>query len=223
MSRVRGQRGVVFDLDGTLVDSMSLVLEGLATAVAPYRPRPSSEEVMATLGGPSDACVRRLLGSRKHCAAALAAYLDFLRRHEDRIRPFRGARRLLADLSGAEVRLGIWTGRERTSTLVRLEALALRGSFDVLVCGDDLPTHKPDPAGLLKIIRRWRLPREAVVFVGDSDQDLAGGVAAGVAVVTISHGRRIAPALAAQAFAVAATPAAAYTWVRKLVLAGQWD
>jgi len=223
MSRARGYRGVVFDLDGTLVDSMSIVVAGLTAAVAPYRPRPSPEEVMAELGGPSDACVRRLLGSRKHLAAALAAYLDFLRRHEERIRPFRGARRLLADLSRASVPLGIWTGRERASTLVRLEALALGGCFDVLVCGDDLRSHKPDPAGMRRILRRWRLPPTAVVFVGDSDQDLAGGVAAGVAVVTISHGRRIAPALVRQAFAVEATPAGAYAWVRKLVLAGRGD
>lgn len=218
MSRAPRHRGVVFDFDGTLVDSMSFVLDGLATAVAAYRPRPSRQEVMAALGGPSEACVRRLLGSRKHQAAALAAYLGYLERHEAGIRPFRGARRLLADLAAAAIPLGIWTGRERAATLVRLRAVAWNGCFDVLICGDDLPSHKPDPAGLLRIIRRWRLKPAEVVFVGDSDQDLAGGVAAGAAMVAIQNGRSIAPALAGRATAVVATPAEAYRRVRELVL-----
>ncbi len=220
MKGARRYRGVVFDLDGTLVDSMELVLEGLASAVEPYRPRPRRAEMMAVLGGPSAACVRRLLGSRRHLTAALAAYLGYLDRQEHRIRPFRGACRLLADLGAASVRLGIWTGRERLSTLRHLRALDLEREFDALVCGDDLKSHKPDPAGLRRIIRRWRMEPADVLYVGDSDQDLAGGVAADVAVVAIQHGRRIAPGLARQAFAVVATPAAAYACVRKRVLAG---
>ncbi len=221
MNGAQGHRGVVFDLDGTLVDSMSIVVDGLTAAVSVYRPRPSREEVMAALGGPSEACVRRLLGSRRHLAAALAAYLGFLDSHEDRIRPFRGARRLLADLSAAGIPLGIWTGRERVSTLVRLRALAWVERFDVVVCGDDLRSHKPDPAGLLRIVRRWRLQPEEVIFVGDSDQDLAGGVAAGVAMVAIRNGRRIAPDLARKADAVTATAAGAFARVRELVRAGR--
>ncbi len=221
MSRSPRHRGVVFDFDGTLVDSMSFVYDGLAAAVSAYRPRPSRQEVMAALGGPSDACVRRLLRSPEHQAAALAAYLGYLARHEDGIRPFRGARRLLADLTAAAIPLGIWTGRERAATLVLLRAVGWDRCFDVLVCGDDLPSHKPDPAGLLGITRRWRLKPAEVVFVGDSDQDLAGGVAAGAAMVAIGNGRSLAPDLAGRTTAVVATPAEAYRRVRELVLPDQ--
>ena len=83
--------GVVFDLDGTLLDSMPLVLKGLARVVAPYRPRPDAREVMANLGGPSEACVRRLLGGETHVAEALAAYLKFLAEHEDTTRLLPGS------------------------------------------------------------------------------------------------------------------------------------
>jgi len=223
MSAARRPRGVVFDLDGTLVDSMPIVVAGLTAAVAPYRRRPSPAAVLAALGGPSDACVRRLLGSRRHLPAALAAYLGYLDRHEGRIRPFRGAPRLLADLRAAGIPRGIWTGRERRSTLARLRALAWESEFDALVCGDDLRSHKPDPAGLLRIVRRWRCRPAEVVFVGDSDQDLAGGVAAGATVIAISNGRRLAAGLARRAAAVVATPAEAYARVRALVLAGAVD
>jgi HAD superfamily hydrolase (TIGR01549 family) len=214
-------RGVVFDLDGTLLDSMPFVFHGLATAVSPYRPRPTTEEVMGSLGGPSDACLRRLLGGRKHLAEALTMYLGYLRENEGRLRPFRGARRLLNDLQAASVRLGIWTGRERDSSVARLRALSWQRCFAPIVCGDDLPSHKPDPEGLLKILRSWRLtPREAL-FVGDSDQDLEGGRAAGVPMVAIGHGRRIGAGLLRHPLAVAPNPPAAYALVRELVLPGQ--
>ena len=214
-------RGVVFDLDGTLIDSMPFVIDGLATAVSPYRQRPSPEEVMRKLGGPSDACLRRLLGGRSHLAGALAMYLGFLRQNADRMRPFRGARSLVKHLQAAPVRLGIWTGRERDSTVARLRALSWERCFAPIVCGDDLPSHKPDPEGLLGILHSWRLEPGEVLFVGDSDQDLEGGRAAGVPMVAIEHGRRIPASLLRHPVTVAAHPAAAYALVRKLVLAGR--
>ena len=216
--RSSNYRGVVFDLDGTLLDSMLLVLEGMAMVVEPFRPRPDRTEVMDSLGGPSAACLRRLLGGRAHLAAALAAYTRFFAEHDKSARLFRGARRLVRELHSAGIPLGIWTGRERSMTLVRLHALALMDCFDVLICGDDLDSHKPDPEGLLRIVRRWGLPPAEVLFVGDSDQDFAGARAAGVPLVAIHHARMIAPGLLQHPIAVVATPPEAFAWIRTAVL-----
>ena len=211
-------RGVVFDFDGTLLDSMPLVLEGMADVVSAYRPRPDRGEVMASLGGPSEACLRRLLGGEKHVAAALARYVAFFTEHDELSRLFRGARPLLDALRRRGVHLGLWTGRERSLTSARLRGLRLEGHFEALVCGDDLASHKPDPAGLLHIVDAWGCRRGEVLFVGDSDQDFEGGTAAGVPLVAIRHDRMVSPALLAGAVAVVATPAAAYARVRRAVL-----
>jgi HAD superfamily hydrolase (TIGR01549 family) len=211
-------RGVVFDLDGTLLDSMPFVLEGLARAVAPYRPRPNVQEVMDRLGGPSDACIRRLLGGEAHVPEALAAYLQFLAEHEDQARLFPGATALLGDLRGAGVKLGLWTGRERGATEARLRAVALTGVFAPMVCGDDLTSHKPDPEGLRLIAAQWGLAPDAMLFVGDSDQDLEGARAAAVPMVAIQHDRPLPPALRDYPVAAVATPAEAYARVRAAAL-----
>jgi HAD superfamily hydrolase (TIGR01509 family) len=211
-------RGVVFDLDGTLLDSMHLVLEGMAMVVEPFRPRPDRTEVMGSLGGPSAACLLRLLGGRAHLAVALAAYTRFFAEHDESTRLFRGARRLVRELHSAEIPLAIWTGRERSMTEVRLRSLALMDCFDVLICGDDLNSHKPDPEGLLRIVRRWGLRPAEVLFMGDSDQDLAGARAAGVPMVAIHHERTIAPGLLKHPIVVAATPPEAFAWIRTAVL-----
>ncbi|MDD2764907.1 MAG: HAD-IA family hydrolase [Opitutaceae bacterium] len=221
MSGASRYAGVVFDLDGTLIDSMPQVLEGLASAVGRYRPRPALEEIMGILGGPSEACVRRLLAGGPHVAAALAAYLRFLRSHEHLLRPFRGALPLLRDLHAARVRLGLWTGRERASTVARLQALSVDRYFDQIVCGDDLPSHKPEPSGLLQILRAWKLAPDQVLFVGDSDQDVQGGREAGMPMVAIAHHRVLAPGLREYPRAIAATPTAAFTRVRAEVLRGR--
>jgi phosphoglycolate phosphatase/pyrophosphatase PpaX len=179
------------------------------------------EEVMSGLGGPSDACIRRLLGGPRHVAAALAAYLKYLRLNDHVVRPFRGARTLFKQLRAASIPVGLWTGRERGSALERLRALSWERCFDPVVCGDDLSSHKPHPEGLLNIVRSWRLAPSQVILVGDSDQDLEGGCAAGVPTVLIDHGRQIAPELLKHPLAAVPTPTAAYALVRKLVLAGR--
>ena len=59
---VSKKRAAVFDLDGTLIDSMPFVVETFIYAVEPFRSRPSTEEVLSNLGGPLDTCLRNLLG-----------------------------------------------------------------------------------------------------------------------------------------------------------------
>lgn len=211
-------RGIVFDLDGTLVDTMGSVLDGLAAAVEPFRPRPDRTEVLGSLGGPSDECLRRLLGGSKHLAAALKTYRRYQAEAERSLRLFRGARILLRDLRAAGLPLGLWTGRERHMTEARLRALELMPQFDAIVCGDDLRSHKPDPEGLLSIVRSWNLHPDRVLFVGDSDQDFAAARAAGVPLVAIHAHGAIPAAPRPHPVVVVATPAAAYAWVRRALL-----
>ena len=202
----------IFDLDGTLVDSMPFVVEAFIHAVEPFRERPTEAEVLEKLGGPLEVCLRNLLGpgGAGSLAAAHRRLLEYEHGQEEKLRPFAGARDLLETLQGRGVKLGVWTGRDRWSAVRILGIQKLTGFFGAVVCGDDLPSHKPDPSGLFRAIELLGSAAQAAVFMGDADVDVLGGHAAKVHTILVHHGR-VAPAhIHSRATEVYAEPGEAY-------------
>jgi pyrophosphatase PpaX len=214
------KRAAVFDLDGTLVDSMPLVVAMFSHAVEPFRPRPTSAEIMALLGGPPETCIRRLLGpaAASSLSAACLRMLDYERDHFQDVVLFEGSRELLEKLRASGIRLAVWTGRDRHSTTAILEAHGLHSLFDAMVCGDDLDSHKPDPAGLIRSIEILGVNTEEALFLGDGDFDVEGGHAAGVSTILIHHGRTVPSAVTGRALEVFAGTAEAYAAVARRLL-----
>jgi HAD superfamily hydrolase (TIGR01509 family) len=209
------KRAAIFDLDGTLVDSMPLVFAMFSYAVEPFRPRPTSAEVMDSLGGPPETCIRRLLGASAapSLPEANARMLAYEQEHFEDVVPFEGSRELLEALHGSGIQLAVWTGRDRHSTTSILRAHGLEPLFGALVCGDDLDSHKPDPAGLLQVLETLGVRPEDTLFLGDTEFDVEGGYGAGVPTIMIHHGRAVASKVAARALAVFEGPADAYAAV----------
>ncbi|MCX6950909.1 MAG: HAD family hydrolase [Verrucomicrobia bacterium] len=213
MSRPSPTAAVVFDLDGTLVDSLPLVLSAITHAVEPFGPGRPTMEIFARLGGPPERFMPGLLRDPRDAPAALARMEQFHRENHHLIRPFDGAGDLLEQLRTQDVSLAIWTGRDRGTTEWLLGHHGLTRFFDTVVCGDDLPTHKPDPAGLREILARLAVPAAETVFVGDADVDVLGGAACGVDTVLIRHGRETHPEIAAKAWRAVGSPREAYNIV----------
>jgi len=210
MKRAAPTTAVVFDLDGTLVDSLPLVLSAIAYAIEPFGPVRPTMEIFARLGGPPERFMPGLIDDPRNVAAALERMETYHHANHHLISPFDDATVMLEHLRARKIACAIWTGRDRESTNWLLAHHNLLHHFDTVVCGDDLPTHKPDPAGLLAILRRLSVPSGQAVFVGDADVDVLGGAACDVDTLLICHGRQIDREVSAKAWHSVASPHDAY-------------
>ena len=210
MSRPVRLRAVVFDLDGTLLDSLPLVLRAITHALEPFGGRPTMD-IFAHLGGPPERFLGPLLDDVKNLPVALQRLESFHRENAHLIQPYDGVSSTLESLRKAGVRLGLWTGRDRVSTDWLLKNHALEGYFNTIVCGDDLPSHKPDPAGLRAIIHRLAVREEETLFVGDADVDVLGGVGCGVDTLLIRHSRSIELHITGKTWRTVASPNEAFS------------
>lgn len=206
-------RAVVFDLDGTLIDSMPMVLQAYAHALAPFFPDLSEEQLRARLGGPPDRMFAEMLaGDDVQCA--LTRLRDYSVANWKMMQPFAGMHAILDDLKTVHA-VALWTGRDRKSTEWLLQEHGMSGKFKLWVCGDDLGSHKPDPEGLTEVLRRLSASREETIFVGDADVDVLGGSAIQVRTILITHGRPIDAAVKALAWRIVETPDQAYAVLRQ--------
>ncbi|MBL9209583.1 MAG: HAD family hydrolase [Opitutaceae bacterium] len=207
---------VVFDLDGTLLDSLPLVLAAISHAVEPFGERPTME-IFARLGGPPERFLLPMVAHADNLPVALARLESFHRDNAHLIQPYAGVRELLETVQIAGVRTAIWTGRDRRSAERLLHSHRLAAYFTTVVCGDDLSSHKPDPAGLREILRRVEVSAERALFVGDADVDVLGGSECGVDTLLIRHARQVEKHIAARSWRTVVSPADAFDVVLQRV------
>jgi HAD superfamily hydrolase (TIGR01549 family) len=207
-------RGVIFDLDGTLLNSMPLVFQAYAHAVSPFVEALSDDEWRVHMGGPPERILERVLGQPSQVGEALIRLNDYGSVHWRRIQAFEGMKALLDDCSLAGVPVGVWTGRERESTEVLLDEHGIRERLTACICGDDFASHKPDPAGLSAALRALEIEPAAALFIGDADVDVLAGAALGVRTVLITHGLRLDSEVQSRAWRVVDRPMEAYRLLR---------
>jgi HAD superfamily hydrolase (TIGR01509 family) len=216
MSRTARPRAVVFDLDGTLLDSLPLVLRAIAHALEPFG-SPPTMDIFANLGGPPARFLGPLLNDLENLPEALIRLDTFHRENAHLIQPYEGVSTVLDTLRALEVQIALWTGRDRASADWLLKTHRLGGFFATVVCGDDLPSHKPDPAGLREILRRLQVKPEETLLVGDADVDVLGGMGCGVDTLLIRHNRDIELHIAAKSWRTVASPNEAFSLVLSCV------
>lgn len=175
-------RTVLLDLDGTLVDSVELILASYRHTLRAHRGEaPPDEAWLETLGTPLRAQLRDFARDDEEARAMMETYLAHNRRmHDEMIRVFPGAREMVASLLDAGFRLGIVTSKRRDNTLSGLEACGYPlGWFGSVVTATDLEEHKPHPAPVLRALEELEEEAGRALFVGDSIHDLRAGRAAG--------------------------------------------
>jgi 2-phosphoglycolate phosphatase len=183
--------GVVFDLDGTLIDSRLDIASSANHALGAHGfPTLSLEEISRYVGDGARwllARAARLEHGAPELDALLATFITYYGEHPtDHTELLPGAREVLARL--AHLPLALCTNKPRAITDRVLENLRLSSTFQVVIGGGDLPKNKPDPLPLLHIADRLGLSATKLVMVGDGAQDIGCAKAAGARAVGVEGG-----------------------------------
>lgn len=187
MSDLSALRTILFDLDGTLVDSADLILESWRhTMRVHFGEVPDDKVWLQTLGQPLRAQFKVFVDTAEEVQAMIDTYVEHnLEVHEQLIRSFPDVAETLVALRDRGVRLGVVTSKAKRGTSKSLAACSLdEGLFDVIVTSDEPIPHKPDPAPVLLALERLGAPASTAAYVGDSVWDLRAGH--GAAVTTIA-------------------------------------
>jgi HAD superfamily hydrolase (TIGR01549 family) len=179
--RLAPPAAVLFDLDGTLIDTYRLYLECYRRALEPHLGHAPSDEEIAARRPSSE---RRFLTGWLGEEAGAACHADMRRHYRDLYAAmtegvYEGVPEMLAGLRSAGLRLGIVTGKGREAWDITRAATEL-GGFDVVITDDDVHAAKPDPGGLLAAARALGIAPAQAVYVGDSVVDMKAGRAAGM-------------------------------------------
>ncbi|HSV29895.1 MAG TPA: phosphoglycolate phosphatase [Candidatus Omnitrophota bacterium] len=186
-------RAVVFDLDGTLIDSAPDVAHALNRLLAEEgRRQLALPEVQELVGEGAGALIERAFAATGAPAAEVpplvARYLAFYRQAPaDHTVVYDGVRDELARLRAAGVKVGICTNKPHAMTLVVLDALGLAPMFDA-VLGGDFPRRKPDGEHIRETLRLMAAEGASAVYVGDSITDVRAARDAGLPVVAVDWG-----------------------------------
>jgi len=182
-------RVVLFDLDGTLIDSIPLILSSMKAAFDGHPRPPPVAEWVALIGTPLDAMIRRWAVDEADVERLKERYkIHQWAHHDAMVHAFPGVPELLDGLSARGVRMAVVTSKLEPSARRSLDFLGLTRHFELVVGLEATGRHKPDPAPVLHAIERLGARPEAAAFVGDSPHDVLAGNAAGVATVAALWG-----------------------------------
>lgn len=175
---------VAFDMDGTLGNTFSLLLEAFREAAAPYvGHRMTDEEVMSTFGPSDDGMMRNTVG--EGWEKALDDYVRIYERlHEQYAQLFPGAKELLGWLKQRGVGVVLITGKLDRCLEITLRKFGIQDCFDAIWTGSPDGVNKP--ANISKMLECFGLSKEDVCYVGDTCADVASCREAGVQCLSVA-------------------------------------
>lgn len=201
---------VLFDLDGTLIETAADMTDALRATLARWVEQPAltQAEVEHTIGhGTRDLLAKTLVAAgvvraetvhgSVELAEAETLYAAHYLAHSGRAsRLYPHVEKTLAALRAAGVACVLLTNKEERYTRPLLQAHGLDSAFDRVVCGDTLPVKKPDPRAILECLDHFAVPTGRALMVGDSAVDVETARRAGIQVWAVpygyNHGRPVA-------------------------------
>ncbi|HME33171.1 MAG TPA: HAD-IA family hydrolase [Terriglobales bacterium] len=184
---------IIFDLDGTLIDSELDLATAVNAMLRHYGRNELPLQVIGTyIGDGAPMLIRRALGDpadREFLQEALNYFLLYYRDHKlDNTHPYKGIKEALQQIGGGERKLAVLTNKPVRASQGILAGLGLAENFFQVYGGNSFETKKPDPLGANTLMREARVQPDETVMVGDSGVDVLTARNAGLWSVGVAYG-----------------------------------
>lgn len=172
----------LFDLDGTLIDSIRLILDSYHHTLTQHKlPGRTDEEWLRGVGTPLHVQFSEWRDSPEVLEAMIATYREYNLKHHDRmVTVYPGVVDAIREIKAAGIQTGLVTSKNRQGAVKGLTLVGLEALMDVLVCADEVTNYKPHPEPVEKAVALLGADPRTTVYVGDSIHDMHSGRAAGV-------------------------------------------
>lgn len=182
---------ILFDFDGTLVDSIELIIESYRHTMRVHRPDQEwpDDLWLRGLGTPLRVQFRHFTDDPAEVQAMIATYREWnMANHDRMVTAYPGAVDAVRTLKAQGARMGIVTSKNLHGLERGLRLVGMEGIFESLVTADSMDASKPDPAPVLAGMRELRGTPQTTLMVGDSPHDIAAGRDAGTSTVACLWG-----------------------------------
>ncbi len=177
-------RAVIFDLDGTLLDTFPAIVAAWNAAMEPLFGRTfEPQEVVAHFGLPDEQMLDAAFPpglSMADKASVLDRYFAAYRAAHKNIEPFFGVDALLRFLENRQMPMGVMTGKGRRACDETLDFFGWTKRFHSVVTGTEVTNQKPHPEGVLLVARELQIAPQNCVYIGDAPTDIGAGERAGM-------------------------------------------
>jgi len=173
-------KAVIFDLDGTIADTIPLTVFSIQEVIREFSGLElSTDEVLKEFGPIDTDIVRKYVTGEKE-EPGVEAYIKHFSENFCRfVNPIGGIRELLEYIKSRGIKVGLFTGRSLRVTKIVLEKLGIADFFDEIMAGDFTQNPKPDPEGILKTLKKLGVSGNKSIYVGDYEVDIRASKAAG--------------------------------------------
>lgn len=180
-------KAVLFDLDGTLIDTNNLILESYKHTFKKHLDYiPNDNEIVKYFGEPLKITLSRFDSER--IEEMYRTYVEYNEmNHDSMVKEMDYARETLEELKSKGILLGVVTSKRRIMAERGLRLFNLLDYFDVVITPEDTVKHKPDPEPILKACEKLKFEPKDVLFVGDSNFDILCGKNAGAKTCLVKY------------------------------------
>ncbi|MEW6455315.1 MAG: HAD-IA family hydrolase [Acidobacteriota bacterium] len=172
--------GIIFDLDGTIIDSYPVTIDAFIKVLKKWGKRDFTPDEIYLLLGPSEKKIFSDFVRKDDLEKCFNEYLKMFMDRLDEINLYDGFPDTIIEIKRRNKKIGIFTGRGRELSLFLIKEKGLAEHIDSLVSSEDLKNPKPSPEGVLKLCKELQISPSNVLHVGDSFLDITSGRLAGV-------------------------------------------